>query len=145
MRFKTPVKKWLSEYLVEHKFTRKKLGKKFGCLYCHLNDVINYRKPCSWRLLSRLAAVLGKDLEVIGVAFGYYPSDWLWFTRSHPEKALSSMLEILAKEGIEMKGTARLKRTQRNSQAAFLNEGWDGGKTAQVSPEDPPQSPNSPE
>lgn len=125
MRNATPVKRWLTEYRETRGWTIRKMARKLGVGYPFMTQVLNYHEPCSPRLIRRFADVLGKSKDVIGLSFGYYPSDWLWFARSYPEKALQYLRECLEKEGCAMKGQPTLRRTQMASPArtkAWLQE-----------------------
>jgi transcriptional regulator with XRE-family HTH domain len=111
MRYATPLKRWIKKYKKVHGLTRIQMAKKIGLSATFLDRILNHYEPCPFWLIARLAKVLEKDEEVIGLSFGYYPSDWVWYSRSYPEKALEHLLKGMEDNEIYWHGEPKLLKT----------------------------------
>lgn len=116
MKYANPVKKWMKEYRKKNGLTRHQLAKKFNCTPIFLERVIEHVDPCPFHLLKKMAKVLGVDEEILGISFGYYPADWIWFARSYPEKAIKALIDAMEKEDVFWSGPPTLKKTPASLQ-----------------------------
>ena len=111
MKYANPVKKWIREYRKKNGLTRHQLAEKFKCSPVFLERVVDHVDPCPFPFLKRMAKILKIDEEILGISFGYYPADWIWFARSYPEQAIKALIDTLDKEDVFWSGPPTLKKT----------------------------------
>src|SRR3990167_6577369 len=95
MKYANPVRGWIKEYRRKNKLTFEQVAERLKVQKTYLYRVLAHNEKCTYLFAQKLARLLDKDIEIVGIVFGYYPSDWIWFTRSHPEKALKLMIEAI--------------------------------------------------
>lgn len=78
--------------------TREQAAAHFGCSWQFILAVLTYKRPMPASMVPKMATFLGIDEGIVGIAFGYYPVDWMTICRETPEvihRAINSLLKTL--------------------------------------------------
>jgi len=71
----------------------------FGVSRQFMHAVLSFKTGCPEKMLDKMCKEFGAHKEVLGVAFGRYPEDWLQFLRERPGRAQKAIHGILKREG----------------------------------------------
>ena len=84
--------KWFVQYCKREGITHVDGAKYFGVSVQFLYNVLKFRQPCPPRIVRKMSKLFGIDIEVVGIAFGYYATDWVKYNRKYPDR-VQKMIE----------------------------------------------------
>lgn len=80
---------------IQLSLTRDEAAKKFRCSWQFILSVLTYKRPMPEWMIKKMAEFLDVDEGVVGLAFGYYPEDWVALCRENPGVVYKSLVSAL--------------------------------------------------
>ena len=80
---------------VQLDITRDEAAKRFKVTWQYLYQVLTYVRPMPQWMVKKMAAFLEIDEGVVGIAFGYYPVEWIFVCQHTPEAIYKQIKETL--------------------------------------------------
>lgn len=100
MNGKYPIYREMNIYCAKNQTSIEEIAQNLEISPKFLYAILAYKKKCPARLIPKLAKLLGKDEETVGLMFGFYHYDWMMACRLHPDEMCQEIDAVLKKRGL---------------------------------------------